>query len=94
MPNNIDPIPAVALPLGPQLVEPAPKPRNKSVEAYDIAEPVRDLIASEFRVVKSSRRLARKYRLPVHVVSDILHLASRKQPQSERLFVAARRQTA
>ena len=81
--------------LGPQLVEPTPKRSSKSVEAYDIAEPVRQMIALEFHVVKSSRRLARKYSLPRHVISDIVDLHPRKEPQSERLGpVAVRRQSA
>lgn len=78
----------------PELVEKQTKPTRKSVEAGDIAEPVRDLIASEFRVVKSSRRLAQKYRLRQHVINDILHLAARKQPQSEKLFVMPSRRLA
>ncbi len=65
--------------------------RNKKTppEAYDIAPPVRDLIAGEFAVVKSSRRLARKYRLPQHVVQDIVLLGLRKPPQGERYAIPA-----
>jgi len=92
--NNNDGNPTAAQGHGPQLVDSAPKRTRKTVEAYNIAEPVRDLIAAEFRVLKSSRRLAQKYKLPQHVISDILHLALRKQPQSERLVVMPRRATA
>jgi hypothetical protein len=74
----------------PQLVQPVesagkPKNKKKSVEAYDIAPKVRQQIADEFLVVKSSRRLARKYRIAQHVISDILHLCGRREPQRERL---------
>ena len=54
---------------------------KREIEAYHILPSVRQQIADEFRVMKSTRRLAKKYRLPRAVVQDIvaLHL-SRKEP--------------
>lgn len=45
------------------------------------------MIADEFTVVKSSRKLAAKHELPIHVIQDIVLLCERRQPQSERLSV-------
>lgn len=73
-----------------QTVETVDSRRNKvTTEAYDIAPKVRDLIAGEFLMVKSSRRLARKYRLPQHVVQDIVLLAMRRPPERERYAMPA-----
>jgi hypothetical protein len=73
---------------GLQVVATAATPANKrALEARDIAPKVRQDIADEFRVVKSSRILARKYKMPQHVISDILHLHLRIEPQSARLSV-------
>lgn len=76
----------------PQLVEAARKQPNKchgvqAPEACHIAPKVRQLIADEFQVVQSSRKLARKYRMSIHVIQDIVLLHLRREPPRERLTV-------
>lgn len=73
--------------IGPQLVEQPSKRTPDSLEAYHVAEPIRDLIAQEFRVVKSSRRLAKKYRMSVRVITDCVLLAIRKELMAEVLGI-------
>lgn len=87
--NNNDPSrdrkPEVSL----HLVEKNATRTPREIEAYHIAPLVRQMIADEFRVMKSSRRLAKKHGLPLATVQDILHLCQRKEPQSEtvRAFI-------
>jgi hypothetical protein len=69
-----------------QLVDSAAPARRKTPEAGDILPAVREQINYDFHYgLKSTRKLAKKYRLPRAVVQDIILLATRVQPQTARL---------
>ncbi len=67
------------------------KRHGVNVEAGDVEEHQRRAIVADFYALHSSRKVARKHKLPERVVRDILFLHMRQGPQSERLAVAARR---